>query len=214
MAKPRELTPKPQLFVQEYLKDLNAVAAARRAGYAEANAVKYAHQLMQLEHVQQAITTAFAARSERTKIDADWVLNRLAEEAEADLADTLEDDGAVKPVKDWPKIWRKGLVAGLDVEEIRNRDGEIEGHARKIKLSDRIKRIELIGKHVNVYPLRRRRFPDRCHPARHRHRRHGDVDCPHERIDRCSTPIRTAGATATPRPACLCGGADCCRHLC
>ena len=154
MAKSRELTPKQQLFVQEYLKDLNAAAAARRAGYAEANAVKYAHQLMQLEHVQQAITAAFAARSERTKIDADWVLNRLAEEAEADLADILGDDGAVKPVKDWPKIWRKGLVAGLDVEEIRNRDGEIEGHVRKIKLSDRIKRIELIGKHVNVQAFR------------------------------------------------------------
>lgn len=33
MAKQRDLTPKQQLFVQEYLKDLNAAAAARRAGY-------------------------------------------------------------------------------------------------------------------------------------------------------------------------------------
>ena len=47
---------------------------------------------------------------------------------------------------DWPLIWRQGLVAGLDVETI----GEGAGRITKIKLSDRVKRLELIGKHIDV----------------------------------------------------------------
>jgi Terminase small subunit. len=56
-------------------------------------------------------------------------------------------------VRDWPLIWRQGLVAGVEaIEEFETIDGERRtiGMVRKIKLSDRIKRIELIGKHVDV----------------------------------------------------------------
>jgi phage terminase small subunit len=60
--------------------------------------------------------------------------------------DLYTEDGRIKPVKDWPLIWRQGLVAGLEVETI----GEGAGHLTKIKLSDRIKRLELIGKHIDV----------------------------------------------------------------
>jgi phage terminase small subunit len=59
----------------------------------------------------------------------------------------------LKPIHDWPDIWRKGLVAGVDVEELyegRGESREYVGRVHKVKLSDRIKRIELIGKHVMV----------------------------------------------------------------
>lgn len=92
------------------------------------------------------VAEAQAKRSERTEINADWVLKRLAEEATADVGDLYADDGRIKPVHEWPLIWRQGLVAGLEVETI----GEGVGHLTKVKLSDRIKRIELIGKHVGV----------------------------------------------------------------
>lgn len=152
-AQPANLTPKQASFVENYLIDLNATRAAIKAGYAPNNARKYAHQLMQMPHIEKAISAAFAARSERTRIDADWVLQRLAEEADADLADILDDKGAIKPVKDWPKVWRKGLVAGIDVQELLV-EGVKVGQIVKLRLSDRIKRIELIGKHVNVQAFR------------------------------------------------------------
>ena len=52
-------------------------------------------------------------------------------------------------VEEWPTIWRQGLVSGLDT----NQAVEIEGGKKtnqvfKLRLSDRIRRIELIGKHV------------------------------------------------------------------
>jgi phage terminase small subunit len=92
------------------------------------------------------VAAAQSARSERTRIDADWLLARLAAEAQADVNDLYNEDGRIKPVKDWPLIWRQGLVAGLEVETI----GEGAGHLTKVKLSDRIKRLELIGKHIDV----------------------------------------------------------------
>lgn len=148
-----ELPGKQARFVEEYLIDLNAMAAAKRAGYSERSAKTYGAKLIAKPNVMAAIEAAQAARSERTRINSDWVLNRLADEAEADLADIFDDDMNLKPIHDWPDIWRKGLVAGVDVEELyegRGEDREHIGRVHKVKLSDRIKRIELIGKHVMV----------------------------------------------------------------
>ncbi len=140
------LTPKQQRFVDEYLIDLNATQAAIRAGYAAKDADVQGPRLLGNVGVADAIEAAKAERSERTRIDAAWLLTRLAEEATADVNDLYTDDGRVKPVKDWPLIWRQGLVAGLEVETI----GEGGGRLTKVKLSDRIKRLELIGKHIDV----------------------------------------------------------------
>ncbi|WP_309086407.1 terminase small subunit [Chelativorans sp.] len=147
------LTDKQRRFVDEYLIDLNATQAAIRAGYSPRTANEQGARLLAKASVSAAVAEGQAARSERTRIDADWVLRRLAEEADADLADLYDEHGALKPVRDWPPVWRKGLVAGVDVEEIRS-EGAVVGLVRKIKLSDRVKRIELIGKHVEVQAFR------------------------------------------------------------
>lgn len=148
-----KLTPKQARFVQEYMLDLNATQAAIRAGYSAKTAEQQAYQLLQKTSVQERIAEAQEARSKRTEINSDWVLNRLADEATADLADILNDDGALRPVTEWPLIWRQGLVAGFDVHE-EMVEGVKIGQTVKVKLSDRIKRIELIGKHVNVQAFR------------------------------------------------------------
>lgn len=148
------LTARQSAFVDEYLRDLNATQAAIRAGYSAKTAYSQGERLLRNVEVSAAITAAKTARSERTKIDADWVLTRLADEAEADVADIYDDTGNLRPVKEWPLIWRKGLVAGIEtVREVvgESRNGEPEfAMVQKVKLSDRIKRVELIGKHVDV----------------------------------------------------------------
>lgn len=149
------LTAKQERFVGEYLLDLNATQAAIRAGYSEKTAGQQGFDLLKKPEIQKSIEEAQAKRAERTEIDAEWVLRRLGDEATADLADILDEAGAVKPVAEWPLIWRQGLVAGLDVHE-ELVEGEKVGQTVKVKLSDRIKRIELIGKHVGV-----RAFSDR-----------------------------------------------------
>ena len=160
MAKDR-LTPKQRAFIQEYLVDLNATQAAIRAGYSEKWAQQMGAENLLKPVIARAIMQSKADRSKRTKIDADWVLERLAQEMEADVSDLYEESGALKPVHKWPLIWRQGLVSGMDVEQqYAMEDGKQvpDGVVTKIKLpADRsIKRLELIGKHVAVQAFKDR----------------------------------------------------------
>jgi phage terminase small subunit len=148
-----KLTPKQARFVEEYLIDLNATQAAIRAGYSAKTANEIGAENLAKPSIKAAIDAAMAERSQQTKIDAQWVLKRLAAEAEADIADLYDDDGNLLPVAEWPLIWRQGLVQGIEVEELfegRGADRVHIGRLRKIKLDSRVKRIELIGKHIGV----------------------------------------------------------------
>jgi phage terminase small subunit len=77
------LTPKQQRFVQEYLKVLNATAAARRAGYSSKNADKIGLELLGKTRVSEAIVAAKAERAAQCKLSATWVIRRLRKEATA-----------------------------------------------------------------------------------------------------------------------------------
>lgn len=155
------LTPKEARFVERYLLDLNGAAAARSAGYSPRTAARQALALLNRPHIARAIARAMEERSRRAKVDADWLLKRLVGEADADLADLFDPQtGALRPVQDWPLEWRRGLVAGIEVEEIfgSTEDGAkpVIGYTRKVKLADRAKRIEMIGRHVDVSAFRDR----------------------------------------------------------
>jgi phage terminase small subunit len=147
------LTRKQARFVQEYLIDLNATKAAVRSGYSKRTAQQTGSQIMSKIVVKNAIDAAMRDRADETKIDAAWVLKRLAAEAEADIADLYDDDGSLKPVKEWPKIWRQGLVQGIEIDALFEGAGQDRvqvGVTKKIRLDNRIRRIELIGKHIGV----------------------------------------------------------------
>lgn len=139
------LTPKQQRFVEEYLIDLNATQAAIRAGYSEKTANEIGAENLAKPSIAKAIQDALKERSERVQIDADYVLKRLVEIDQMDVADIIDNDGNVKPLRDWPKIWRQYIS---NIETISVDDGE--GWLKKIKWPDKVKNLELLGKHVSV----------------------------------------------------------------
>jgi phage terminase small subunit len=151
------LKPKQQRFVDEYLIDLNATAAAKRTGYSERTAYSIGQELLKKPEITEALERAKAERAERTRIDADWLLRRLADEAVADMADLYDADGNLKPIADWPLIWRQGLVAGIEsATEKAGDDAKDITVVRKVKLTDRGRRLELIGRHIDVQAFRDR----------------------------------------------------------
>lgn len=146
-----DLTPKQARFVDEYLIDLNATQAAIRAGYSEKTAEAIGAENLRKPLIKAAIDRAQSNRAEQTQINAAWVLTRLAAEATADLADIYDETGAIKPIHDWPLIWRQGLVAGIKHQELRDSEGNRTGEfIVDVKVSDRVRRLELIGKHIGV----------------------------------------------------------------
>lgn len=76
------LTPKQERFVAEYLKDGNATRAAIAAGYSEKTARSTGAENLTKPDIAAAIAKAQSERTERTKIDIDYVIQRLAVEAE------------------------------------------------------------------------------------------------------------------------------------
>lgn len=70
----RKLNPKQELFVEEYMKDLNATAAALRAGYKH---VDIGRRLVTKSHIIEAIQAKKAEVAERLHISQDDVLRDL-----------------------------------------------------------------------------------------------------------------------------------------
>lgn len=112
------LTAKQKTFVQEYLVDLNATAAARRAGYKDPNKGR---QLVTKSNVSAAIQAAMQERQKRTGITQDYVLGKLKEIAEMPASDAQESD---------------------------------------LKYSNKLKAIELLGKHVGAFESKENRKQD------------------------------------------------------
>lgn len=152
------MTPKQQMFVKEYLIDLNATQAAIRAGYSAKNADKIGSQLLGKTSVFAAIEKAQDKRAGKVGIDAEYVLNRLVEIDQMDVLDIMDEKMAIKPVSEWPKVWRQYL-SGFDLAEMFEGTGDdraMVGILKKIKWPDKTKNLELLGKHINVQAFKDR----------------------------------------------------------
>lgn len=140
------LTDKQEMFCHEYLIDLNATQAAIRAGYSKNSANEQGAQNLAKLSIAQRIIELKAERNKRLEVDADYVLRRLVEIDEMDVLDILLANGELKPIAQWPKVWRTTL-SGMDVTEMA---GDAAGLLKKIKWPDKVKNLELLGKHVTV----------------------------------------------------------------
>lgn len=86
------LTPKQKRFVQEYLVDLNATAAAKRAGYSAKTADRIGPELLGKTCVSQAIQEAIKQREQRTEVTQDYVIQKLKEITDKDASDAQDSD--------------------------------------------------------------------------------------------------------------------------
>jgi len=71
------MNPRQLRFVEEYLVDLNATQAAIRAGYSARTAAVIGNEILKKPYIQSAIQIAQLARSERTQITVDKVLEDI-----------------------------------------------------------------------------------------------------------------------------------------
>ena len=141
------LNDKQRRFVDEYLVDLNATQAAIRAGYSPKTAGAQAFKLLKIAEIQQAIQDAMKALEKRTEITQDMVLRELARVAFGNKRNLMR--------------WGPGGVTLLDSEEIGEADAAMvsevsettsaTGGSIKLKTHDKVKALELLGKHLGMF---------------------------------------------------------------
>lgn len=123
-----KLTPKQARFVEEYLVDLNATAAAIRAGYSRNRASEIGWQLLQKTTILRAVQAAQAERSARTQITQDYVISNLREIVE--------------------RCMQRAPVRNMYGEQVHDDDGNA---LWTFNARDANKALELLGKHLDMF---------------------------------------------------------------
>lgn len=138
-----QLVEKEARFVEEYLVDLNAAAAAARAGYSERSAAQIGWDLLQRPRVQESLREAMAARARRTEITADRVLLELARVAFADVrsvAQVTKHGVRAVPTEEWPED------DALAVAEV----GDTK-HGVRVKMHSKLSALDKIARHLGLF---------------------------------------------------------------
>lgn len=158
------LTEKQARFVAEYLVDLNATEAAKRAGYSEKTAYSIGFENLRKPDIQEAIAEAMDARAKRTGITQDRVLQELARIAFANGTDfakivstptvttVVDEEGcvqqAIRPVQrvelvDTERVDPEKRAAIASIKE-----GKL---GIEVKSYDKIRALELLGQHLGMF---------------------------------------------------------------
>lgn len=143
----RRLNPKQVRFVEEYLIDLNASAAALRAGYKHPD---IGRRLVTKSHVSEAIAEAQEERSKRTRIKADNVLVELARLAFSDVRKLFDEQGDLVPMRELDDD-TAASIAGIEVTEIVSGGQGFLTRVKKVRRWDKPKALELLGKHLKMW---------------------------------------------------------------
>lgn len=151
-----KLTPKQQLFVREYLKDLNGTRAAERAGYSAKTAQEQSSRLLSNVMVQAEIQKHMDRRAEKLEITSERILRELLTIATVDISKAFNEHGHLLPIADMPEEIRRA-IAGVEIMDEflgSGRDRTKIGETTKIKFWDKPKTLELLGKHLKLFTER------------------------------------------------------------
>lgn len=122
-----KLTPKMQLFIEEYLVDLNAMQAAERAGYSKRCSRWHGSELMTKPPIAKAIQRKMDERAKRIALSADYVLTTIRE--------TVERCKQAVPVTVYDRAEKKYVETG-----------EYQFDSQAV-----LKGCELLGKHLKLF---------------------------------------------------------------
>lgn len=144
----KPLTAQQQLFVAHYNKSLNATAAAKAAGYADAKTKGC--KLLKDPRIAALIKEVVEAKLERAELTADRVLEEMRRLAFFDIRRLYHPDGSLKAVHELDDDAASAVLA-LDIvlANVEAGDGHID-RVLKVKLHDKVRALEMLGKHFAI----------------------------------------------------------------
>lgn len=150
------MTEAQKRFCDEYLIDLNATRAYKVA-YKRCKKDETANvngsKLLRNTKVKEYILQKQAEIQKRTEITQDRVLKELAKIAFGDIRKLYTDNGALRNIVDLEDDIA-GAISGVETfEEYEGRGAAREyiGDTKKVKMLDKTKALELLGKHLGMF---------------------------------------------------------------
>jgi phage terminase small subunit len=137
-------------FVDEYLIDLNATAAAQRAGYSDPN---WGRALLTKPNVADKIAERQRDRQIRTEVTQDRVVLELARLGFSDVRKLFDADGNLLPMNAWPEDTAPA-VSSVKVRQewTTDEDGnKVKETVKEVRLWDKNSALEKIGKHLGLF---------------------------------------------------------------
>lgn len=143
-----KLTEKQKKFCEEYVVDFNGTQAAIRAGYSEKTSNVTSSENLAKPNIQSYIQKLIKDREKRTEITADMVVKELAKIAFFDIRKIFHQDGRLVNPCDLDDD-TSCVIAGIRARDVKS--GEDIETIVEYKLNDKIKSLELLGKHLGMF---------------------------------------------------------------
>lgn len=150
------MTDAQKRFCDEYLIDLNATRAYKVA-YSRCKKDETANvngsKLLRNTKVQEYISERMKEREQRTEITQDMVIKELAKIAFLDIRKLYTENGQLKNIADIDSntVGAISQLETLEEYEGYGDDREKIGDTQKVKLLDKTKALELLGKHLGMF---------------------------------------------------------------
>ncbi|XGU47459.1 terminase small subunit [Fusobacterium necrophorum subsp. funduliforme] len=137
---------KQDLFVKEYLKDLNATQSYIRAGYKakdEKSAAVLANRLLRKVKIQEKIQAEMAEREKRTEITQDRVLREIANLAFTDRTGIVNLKKNRVIIRDFEELTPEQRACVAGVKETK--------HGIEVSFYNKEKALEMLGRHLGMF---------------------------------------------------------------
>lgn len=150
------MTNAQKIFCDEYLIDLNATRAYKVAypkTKKEETINSASSRMLRNVKVQEYITNKMKEREQRTEITQDMVIKELAKIAFLDIRKLYTKNGQLKNIADIDSE-TAGAISSLETLEEYDGYGEDRekiGDTQKVKLLDKTKALELLGRHLGIF---------------------------------------------------------------
>lgn len=146
----RDLTAKQERFIAEYLIDLNATQAAIRAGFSKKSATAIGAEYLRKPHIAAAVAAKKSDQLERAELSATRVLEEMRRLAFMDIGVLFDASGNLRPLHQLSPEERSA-IAGMEViiKNAEAGDGKTD-KVHKIKLWDKVRTLEMLGKHYKL----------------------------------------------------------------
>lgn len=150
------MTPAQKRFADEYLIDLNATRAYKVAYpncKKDETASAAGSRMLGNVKVKQYIEAKQKELEEKSGVTQQKIIEELAKIAFADIRKAYDKNGNLRPIQDLDDDTAGAIIGVESFEEYDGRgdDREYIGDTKKIKMADKIRAAELLGKHLGMF---------------------------------------------------------------